>query len=68
MKLLFYYNVDEDLTLKLLTQHSVTELFNIVEKNRVFLREWLPWIKKRLLEIFEIQLRNGEINTYPILQ
>lgn len=39
---MFYYNVDEDLTLKLLTQHNATDLFNIVEKNRVYLREWLP--------------------------
>ena len=29
---MFYYNVDEDITLKLLTQHNATELFNIVEK------------------------------------
>ena len=29
---MFYYYVDEDLTLKLLTQHNATDLFNIVEK------------------------------------
>jgi len=51
---MFYYNVDEDLTLKLLTQHNATELFNIVEKNRVFLREWLPWIdSKKTVEDFQ---------------
>ncbi|MFJ7933825.1 GNAT family N-acetyltransferase [Sporosarcina sp. NPDC096371] len=44
---MFYCNVDEDLTLKLLTQHNTTELFTIINKNRDFLREWLPWIDSK---------------------
>lgn len=44
---MFYYNVDEDLTLKLLTQHNATELFTIIDKNRNVLREWLPWIDSK---------------------
>ncbi len=51
---MFYYIVDEDLTLKLLTQHNATELFNIVEKNRIFFRVWLPWIdSKKTVEDFQ---------------
>lgn len=44
---MFDYNVDEELTLKLLTQHNATELFTVVDKNRDFLREWLPWIDSK---------------------
>lgn len=44
---MFYYTVDEDLILKLLTQHNATELFTIVDKNRDILREWLPWIDSK---------------------
>jgi len=44
---MFYHFVDEELTLNLLTQHNATELFDIIEKNRIFLREWLPWIDSK---------------------
>lgn len=51
---MFRYDVDSDLRLKLLTKMHAPLLFNLIENNREFLREWLPWIdSKRSLE--EIQ-------------
>jgi ribosomal-protein-serine acetyltransferase len=51
---MFFFTVDEDITLKLLTNQNSTELFKIVDKNRVFLRKWLPWVdRKKTVEEFQ---------------
>ncbi len=51
---MFTFNVDEDITLEILTNQDSTELFNIVEKNRAFLKEWIPWIdSKKTVEDFQ---------------
>ncbi|MGD7043085.1 GNAT family N-acetyltransferase [Jeotgalibacillus proteolyticus] len=39
--------VDEEITLKILTKENAADLFKIVEKNRDFLREWLPWVDSK---------------------
>ena len=34
----------EDITLKLIRDEDSAELFQLTEKNRSYLREWLPWL------------------------
>jgi ribosomal-protein-serine acetyltransferase len=50
---MFRYDVDSDITLKLLTKQHASHLFGLIESNREFLRECLPWIdrKKSLVDI-----------------
>lgn len=58
---MFFFTVDEDITLKLLTKQNATELFKIVDKNRVFLREWLPWVdSKKTVEDFRSSIEKWE--------
>jgi len=41
---MFYANIDEDLKLKVLMPYDDAALFNLIEKNREYLKEWLPWL------------------------
>lgn len=51
---MFSVTVDNDIKLKLLTKQNTNELFEIVDNNRVFLKEWLPWVDgKNTVEEFE---------------
>ncbi|WP_371932693.1 GNAT family N-acetyltransferase [Bacillus carboniphilus] len=36
--------VDKDLYIQLLETHHASELYMLIEKNRLFLQEWLPWV------------------------
>jgi ribosomal-protein-serine acetyltransferase len=36
--------VDEDIILKILELDDAEALFNLINQNRVHLREWLPWV------------------------
>ncbi len=36
--------IDQHLTLEPLTMHYAPAIFNLVEKNRSYLRAWLPWL------------------------
>jgi ribosomal-protein-serine acetyltransferase len=36
--------VDDEITLKLLEDEDTALLFSLVDKNRSYLREWLPWV------------------------
>ena len=36
--------VDSDLEFSLLGINDAEELFSVVESNRAYLREWLPWL------------------------
>lgn len=36
--------VDDEIQLHLLVERHVDELFSLVEANRAYLREWLPWV------------------------
>lgn len=47
---MFQYKVDEDIKLKMLEEKHGKELFFLVEKNRVYLREWLPWLDRNQTE------------------
>jgi ribosomal-protein-serine acetyltransferase len=39
-----YFKVDEEIQLKILENDDALALFDLVEKNRFYLRQWLPWI------------------------
>jgi ribosomal-protein-serine acetyltransferase len=41
---MFYFNVDEFVSLKLLENHDAEEIFEVLDQNREYLREWLPWV------------------------
>ena len=39
-------HVSGNITLHLIDHHHAASLFNLVEKNRSYLQEWLPWVDK----------------------
>lgn len=41
---MFAYEVDEEITLRLLASHDALPLFQLTDRSRNYLREWLPWI------------------------
>ncbi len=41
---MFVYEVDEELTLKMMNTSNVEQLFSLIEYNRDYLQEWLPWV------------------------
>lgn len=41
---MFSYKVNDDIELRLLDDHHAKELFALVDANRNYLREWLPWV------------------------
>ncbi|MDF2039109.1 GNAT family N-acetyltransferase [Bacillus sp. CMF12] len=41
---MFSLKADEDIELQLFQLHHSEELFNLVDRNRSHLREWLPWV------------------------
>ena len=36
--------IDEEITLKMLNAKNAEELYNITNRSRAYLREWLPWL------------------------
>ncbi|HTP13009.1 MAG TPA: GNAT family protein [Bacteroidota bacterium] len=36
--------IDRDLVLRQLADHDALPLFNVIDRNRVYLRQWLPWL------------------------
>lgn len=38
------FEIDANLTLRLLQSDDATQLFTLVDQNREYLREWLPWL------------------------
>jgi ribosomal-protein-serine acetyltransferase len=36
--------VDEEIELRLLRERDASELFNLTDRNREYLRRWLPWV------------------------
>ncbi|WP_404450664.1 GNAT family N-acetyltransferase [Virgibacillus necropolis] len=41
---MFFHEIDDDLTLKLMELDDAKELFNLTDASREYLREWLPWV------------------------
>lgn len=42
---MFSHTINEDVELKLLEVRHADELFRLTDQNRVYLREWLPWVE-----------------------
>jgi ribosomal-protein-serine acetyltransferase len=40
----FYHRLDQDVELRLLEERHAKELFALTDRNRAYLREWLPWL------------------------
>ncbi|MFC5700377.1 GNAT family N-acetyltransferase [Cohnella faecalis] len=38
------HKINDDIQLKMLDHRYVDELFGLIDKNRAYLREWLPWV------------------------
>jgi ribosomal-protein-serine acetyltransferase len=45
---MFFLKVDEEIILKILEIDDAEILFYLVEDNRLYLREWLPWVDANL--------------------
>lgn len=41
---MFTCKIDAEVELRLLEIHHAEELFALIEENRVYLREWMPWV------------------------
>lgn len=41
---MFKASVDKDISIALIGQHHAAALFQLVDSNRDFLRNWLPWV------------------------
>ncbi|KGR82102.1 GNAT family N-acetyltransferase [Lysinibacillus odysseyi] len=44
---MFSFKVDEEIEMELLQQHHKEELFELIDRNRQYLRQWLLWVDKR---------------------
>lgn len=41
---MFHLTVDHEIELRLLEERHARQLFSLVDKNRAYLRQWLPWL------------------------
>ena len=41
---MFVYEVDEELTLKMMNSMNAERLFELTDRSRDYLKEWLPWL------------------------
>lgn len=41
---MFTYEVDEEISLKLIDEGDAEAVFKLTDQSRDYLREWLPWI------------------------
>lgn len=48
--MMFLYEVDEDITLRLLNFDDTTDLFKLIDTSRTHLRKWLPWLDQNKTE------------------
>lgn len=64
----FRLKVDENSELELINQDYADELFDLIEKNREYLKEWLPWLDNNrylqntidYIKISQIQFERNE--------
>lgn len=43
-KIMFIHKIDENLSLKLIEMNDAKEIFELTDKSRNYLKEWLPWL------------------------
>jgi ribosomal-protein-serine acetyltransferase len=64
---MFYMTVDDEIKLKLLEKRDADDVYSVLDKNRVYLREWLPWVdgmkcKEDYYPIIEMWLKQFAAN------
>lgn len=62
---MFQYEVDEEITLKLFCEEDAKALFQLTDRSRENLREWLPWLdgtqqEADSLDFIENAVKNAE--------
>lgn len=40
-----YFNINENIKLELIQENDACELFRLIDKNRIYLNKWLPWVE-----------------------
>ena len=71
----FRLKVDEESDLELLKESHADELFDLIEENREYLKEWLPWLDNNrylqntidFIRITQIQYERNETVQFAIL-
>ena len=71
----FRLKVDEESDLELLKESHADELFDLIEENREYLKEWLPWLDNNrylqntidFIRITQIQYERNETVQFTIL-
>jgi ribosomal-protein-serine acetyltransferase len=61
---MFSRRITDDIELVLAIPHQAEELFHLVEKNRVYLRQWLPWLDGTRSVDDSKQFLEGELNRF----
>ncbi|OXM82862.1 GNAT family N-acetyltransferase [Paenibacillus rigui] len=46
---MFIYKIDEELSLRLIELRDAERIFELTNKSRSYLREWLPWLNNNLM-------------------
>jgi len=57
-------DVDPDLVLKLVTQEDASRIFQLVETNRQFLKQWISWADERFDEGFNQESIQNNLDAY----
>jgi ribosomal-protein-serine acetyltransferase len=68
-------NIDVDSRLELINQSHAEELFDLIEENREFLKQWLPWLDNNrylqntidFINITQLQYERGETMQFVII-
>ncbi len=71
----FRLKVDDNSDLELLNESHADELFNLIESNREYLKEWLPWLDNNrylqntidFIRITQIQYERNETIQFALL-
>lgn len=61
---MFQYEVDEEITLKLLSETDAEALFRLTENSRENLSEWLPWLDGTKTEEDSLDFIKNSIKSY----
>jgi len=43
-EIMFIHKIDEDVSLKLIELNDAEKIYNLIDKSRSYLKEWLPWL------------------------
>lgn len=61
---MFSCRINEDLELKLLEPRYASELFALIDRNRGYLREWLPWVDRTRSEADLLPFIEGTLKQF----